>query len=166
MQKRRRDGDPEWYIALKKALTEPNSTTLRKQVYPNADPIFIPTKHKVGSVVFLPKELNTRGYAPATDGYFFKVVGHGKDADSHPTCNLKRLTILPTQPKYATPHITTRFRAVTEHATVLWEDPAHPQETEAEIDLLPVHAGTQRVSTRYSPQGAVGRKHVAYNNQK
>ena len=55
MQKRRRDGDPEWYIALKTALTEPNSTTLRKQVSPNADPIFIPTKHKLGSVVFLPK---------------------------------------------------------------------------------------------------------------
>jgi hypothetical protein len=73
---------------------------------------------------------------------------------------------MPTQPKYAAPHITTRIRAVTEHATVLWEDPAHPPEAEAEIDLLPVQYITQRVSTRYSPQGTVGRKHVASNSQK
>jgi hypothetical protein len=136
------------------------SSSLRKQVSPNMDPIFQPTMHKTGSIVFLPKEHSNGEYAPATEGYFFKVIGHRTDGDHRPTCTLKWLTPIPTQPRYTAPHISTRFRAVTENTSVLWANPAHPPEEEAEVDLLTVNFITQRVAIRYSPQGPLGRKHV------
>ena len=162
MQKRNRHGTPDWYDTLTDKLTLPNSSSLRKQVSPNMDPIFHTTMHKTGSIAFLPKEHNYGEYAPATEGYFFQVIGHSTDGDHRPTCTLQWLTPLHTRPKYTTPHISTRFRAVTEHTTVLWADPANPPEEEAEVDLLSVNFITQRVATKYSPQGPQGRKYIFF----
>ena len=134
---RNRHGTPDWYATLVNKLTLPDSSTLRKQVAPTMDPIFQPTKHKTGSIIFLPEEYSAGGYAPATEGYFFKVTGHRTDSDNRPTCTLKWLTLLPTQPKYTTPHISITFRAVTKYASVLWANPAQPPEEEAEVDGPP-----------------------------
>ena len=164
--KRYRQDNAEWYETLTSKLTLPNSSSLRKQVSPNMDPIFHTTTHKTGSIVFLPKEHNNGEYAPATEGYFFKVTGHSTDGDHRPTCTLQWLTPMATQTKYTTSHISIRFRAVTQHTPILWANPANPPEEEAEVDLLSVKFITQRVATKYSPQGPQGRKHVKADSQK
>ena len=64
--KRYRQDNAEWYETLTSKITLPNSSSLRKQVSPNMDPIFHTTTHKTGSIVFLPKEHNNGEYAPAT----------------------------------------------------------------------------------------------------
>ena len=54
--------------------------------------MFAPTTHKVGDVVFLPKELSTgvpghltsAGFATPSEGYFYKVVGHTMDSQDRP----------------------------------------------------------------------------------
>jgi hypothetical protein len=60
----------------------------------------------------------------------------------------------------------TPLRAVSENSTALWENPENPQEEEADVDLSAVEFTTQRVSTKYSPRGAVGKKYIAKNSQK
>ena len=164
MKKRNRNGTPEWWVKLTEALTHPHSTRLIKGVSPTQDPMFTPTKHKVGDIVFLPNEDDTGRFKSPSEGHYFKVLGHNTDTDNRPTCTLIQLTPLRHTPGYTSNHITESFHKVTNCSVLLYANPITRQEQHVDGDLLSVKYLTQRVSTRYSPRGPRGKKHVQMNN--
>ena len=62
-------------------------------------------------------------------------------------------------------HITEPFRRVTSYTQALWVNPTSPEEREAAVDLLQVKYETKRVSTKYSPHGPRGKKHVEQDHR-
>ena len=89
--------------------------------------MFAPTTHKVGDVVFLPKELSTgvpghltsAGFATPSEGYFYKVVGHTMDSQDRPCCTLRHLTVLKGKPTMTANHIQDTFQRVTGYTKAL-----------------------------------------------
>jgi hypothetical protein len=61
---------PHWWNTLKTAVTQDQSSTLLTPVSPNTDPIFSTTKHKIGSVVFIPNEKRDGSFEHVTKGYY------------------------------------------------------------------------------------------------
>jgi hypothetical protein len=81
--------------------------------------MFIPTKHKIGAIVFLPNEDDMGAFHPPSKGHYFKVMGHDEDADSRPTCALTQLTPLQRKPAYTSNHITEEFHKVADCSALL-----------------------------------------------
>lgn len=143
---------PQWWSTLKAAVTHDHSSTLPTPVSPNMDPIFPATKHRVGSLVFLPNEKRDGTFEHVTKGHYYKVTGHTTDEMNRPQCKLLHLKPLKGRIRYAAAHTTDRFHKVTSHSSVLYLRPRTVGEIECEVDLLNVQYTTLTVNTTYSPQ--------------
>ena len=122
------------------------------------DPIFPPTKHKVGSLVFLPNEKRDGTFEHVTKGYYYKVTGHTTDEMNSPQCKLLHLKTFEGRIRYAAAHTTDKFHKVTSHSSVLYLRPRTVEEIECEVDLLNVQYTTLTVNTTYSPQSPQWKK--------
>ena len=148
-----RNDPPPWWRTLVQELTVPLTSNLAHPVSPTANPMFAPTTHKIGDVVFLPKELSTgapgnltsAGFAAPREGYFYKVVGHTTDDQDRPCCTLRHLTVLTGKPKMTASHIQDTFHRVTGYTTALTITRTAGTESEVSVDLLTVPYRTQRV---------------------
>ena len=155
-----RQDPPPWWCTLVRELTVPHTSHLAHPVSPTSNPMFAPTTHKVGDVVFLPKELSTgvpghltsAGFATPSEGYFYKVVGHTMDSQDRPCCTLRHLTVLKGKPKMTANHIQDTFQRVTGYTTALTLEKATKTESEVAVDLLTVAYRTQRVSCNITPR--------------
>ena len=127
-------------------------------VSPNTDPIFPPTKHIVGSLVFYPNERRNGTFEHVTKGYYYKVTGHTTDEMNRPQCKLLHLKTLEGRIRYAAANTTEDFQRVTSHSSVLYLRPRTVEETECKVDLLNVQYTTLTVSTAYSPQSPQWKK--------
>ena len=137
---------PYWWKELRRALTLTNSSTLVHQVSPASDHIFQPTKHKIGDVVFLPRENIDGSFADVAKGHFYKVTGHATDEEGRPSCILHLLTPLPQTPKCTAPHLEETFHRVLT-TSALWADPKSHPEIEVQADLLNVQYTCHRTAT-------------------
>jgi hypothetical protein len=126
--------------------------------------MFIPTKHRIGAILFLPNEDDMGAFHPPSKGHHLKVMGHDEDADGRPTCTLIQLMPLRRKPAYTSNNITEAFHKVADCSALQWKNPATKPEQRVDGDILSVEYTTQRVSTLYSPRGARGKQHVQSNN--
>jgi hypothetical protein len=155
-------GSPPWWSAISRELTIDNTSNLAHPVSPASNPIVVHTTHRIGDVVLLPKELCTGGadnymsggFAPTSEGYFYKVVAHTTDrlGRNGRTCfTLRHLTPLKGKPKMTADHIDDTSHRVTGYTAAPTLDKTAGTESEVSVDLLTVPYRTQRIMCKYTP---------------
>jgi hypothetical protein len=114
---------PHWWSTLTTAVTHDKSSTLLTPVSPNTNPIFPTTKHKIGSVVFLPNENRDGSFEHVTKGYCYIVTGHTTDEMNRPQCKLLHLKTFEGRMRYAAAHTSDNFQKVISHTSVMYLRP-------------------------------------------
>ena len=120
--------------------------------------MFPTTRHKIGSVVFLPNEKKDGSFEHVTNGYYYKVTGHTTDEMDRPQCKLLHLQPFEGRMRYAATQATGNFQKVISHSSAMYLRPRTTEETECEVDLLNVQYTKLIINTTYSPQSPLWKK--------